>query len=273
MRERIAWAVGTLGAVAVGVVLSAAGASADQPPGPQLSASSHTVVFDFVDVGSSSAAKSVTLGNVGSGSLLVNTVKVRGKNPADFHLVSDTCTGHSLAPNQTCQLSVVFRPTAPGTRVAYAVISDNTPCGEDSITLAGSGTSPGPSAGAAGCGDGTDTVPAQAPAAPAPAQPAPAAGHDVLGQQIVGLPTGKTCSSRRVFSVHLRPPGKTTFSRVSVMLNGKKMRTLVDREITSTVDLRNLPRGRFTLLVKAKTSDGKRYSRTRHYVTCVKPRS
>ena len=40
--------------------------------------------------------------------------------------------------------------------------------------------------------------------------------------------------------------------------------------MTASVNLRGLPRGRFTLRVVATTASGRKLSRTRHYVTCVK---
>src|SRR4029077_15403924 len=50
--------------------------------------------------------------------------------------------GSSLAPSGSCTISVVFTPSATGTRTATVVISDNAPGSPHTIALAGTGVPP-----------------------------------------------------------------------------------------------------------------------------------
>jgi hypothetical protein len=56
---------------------------------------------------------------------------------------------------------------------------------------------------------------------------------------------------------------------VEVRVNGKRVQRLSGRHIRSTVDLRGLPRGRFTIKVIVATTTGRRVTDTRHYRTCT----
>lgn len=76
----------------------------------------------FRNVGTSSA-QVLTINNSGPGSLRLGTIRIAGKNAADFSKTS-TC-GNSLAPAAQCTVSVTFTPTATGPRNGVLAISDN----------------------------------------------------------------------------------------------------------------------------------------------------
>jgi hypothetical protein len=73
--------------------------------------------------------------------------------------------------------------------------------------------------------------------------------------------------------VHFRPPDGRTFKRVSVRVNGRSFRVIRGKQIAALVNLRGLPRGRFTLRVDATLKPSGHFVRRRHYVTCVRDRT
>ena len=52
-------------------------------------------------------------------------------------------------------------------------------------------------------------------------------------------------------------------------VNKKRVKTLKGKRITAGVDLRGLPKGKFTVTVSARTTDGRTVKETRKYRTCV----
>jgi len=100
--------------------------------------------FGPITVGQSSNSKLVTLTNTGGQSLSLSSVGVTGTNPSDF-VATPTCSFPTvLAPNVTCTISLVFSPTAAGTRQASLSAIDNAPGSPQSIPLSGTGASPLP---------------------------------------------------------------------------------------------------------------------------------
>lgn len=104
-----------------------------------LSVSPASVSFGDVTVGTSSAAKTVTLssggGCPGSGKL---TLSMSGNDPAMFATANDTCSGAMLSGGQTCTVDVVFSPTATGSRSANLTFVA-TPGGVVNVAFAGTG--------------------------------------------------------------------------------------------------------------------------------------
>jgi hypothetical protein len=87
-------------------------------------------------VGTTSAAKTVTLTNVGPASLSISSISFTGTNSADF-TQTNTC-GSSLASGGNCTISVRFAPRARGTRTATLRITDSDPTSPQQVTLSGS---------------------------------------------------------------------------------------------------------------------------------------
>lgn len=95
--------------------------------------------FNFVNVpvGTTSAAQSTTLTNLGPGTLTIGGITMTGINPSEFS-EQDNC-GISLARGATCTIKVVFTPTlAKIARQAFLQINDNAIGG--ALTLQATGT-------------------------------------------------------------------------------------------------------------------------------------
>lgn len=88
-----------------------------------------SVAFDPQPVGSSAAARTVTVASTGSAPLRVRGVALSGGNASAFVVVADKCSGVTLAPGASCPVSVSFAPDADGNRSA-------------TLTIEGEGTGP-----------------------------------------------------------------------------------------------------------------------------------
>jgi Abnormal spindle-like microcephaly-assoc'd, ASPM-SPD-2-Hydin len=84
-----------------------------------------SLAFGNQQVGTSSAAKQVTVTNTGTAPLGITGVSVGGANAADF-MLTNGC-GASLAVGASCAVGVVFRPGAPGGRAGSLEIASDDP--------------------------------------------------------------------------------------------------------------------------------------------------
>ncbi len=108
------------------------------------------------------------------------------------------------------------------------------------------------------------------PPPPAPiAPPAPKPASAIKPSSVFTLPSAKKCASRRSFKIRIREPKGVKLISASVTVNNKRVKTLKGKRITAGVDLRGLPKGRFTVTVSAKTADGRTVKETRKYRTCA----
>lgn len=80
-----------------------------------------------------------SISNTGTAPLSISAIAVVGIDPGDFS-VGGTCSGASLAPNQSCTLSVGFTPSAQGLRSADVLVTANAPGSPFLIPVSGSGT-------------------------------------------------------------------------------------------------------------------------------------
>ncbi|MBZ5597925.1 MAG: choice-of-anchor D domain-containing protein [Acidobacteriia bacterium] len=94
--------------------------------------------FPTTAIGHSSAAKTVTMKNVGTTSISITGITITGTNPGDF-AQTNTC-GSSLGAGASCTISVTFTPTASGTRSATVSISDTGGGSPQTVPLTGTGT-------------------------------------------------------------------------------------------------------------------------------------
>jgi hypothetical protein len=92
--------------------------------------------FGTIKVGHSST-QSVTLTNTGTTALAISNVSVSGPNARDF-VKSSGCPS-SLAPTNSCVISVTFTPSATGSRSANLSLSDNAALGTLIAPLSGKG--------------------------------------------------------------------------------------------------------------------------------------
>lgn len=97
--------------------------------------------FGSHTVGTTSAARKVTVTNIGSApvNFTGNGIVVAGTDPADFLISASTC-GVSLAAGATCTVGVRFAPTATGSRNAAIQFNDDSGASPQTVALAGTGT-------------------------------------------------------------------------------------------------------------------------------------
>ena len=91
--------------------------------------------FGTVATGTTSPAKGVTLTNVGATAISIAGIVITGTNAGDF-AQTHSC-GSSLGPGATCSISITFKPTASGTRIATLSVSDNAAGSPQTVTLNG----------------------------------------------------------------------------------------------------------------------------------------
>ena len=100
---------------------------------PLVSLSPTSLTFPAQALGGSSSPQSLTLTNIGNATLTITRITASG----DFSQ-TNTC-GSSLAPGNSCTISVTFTPTATGTRSGSITLTDNANPGTQTVSLAGSG--------------------------------------------------------------------------------------------------------------------------------------
>ncbi|HEY2861890.1 MAG TPA: Ig-like domain repeat protein, partial [Terracidiphilus sp.] len=99
--------------------------------------------------GTTSAAHQSTVTNTGNSAMVLSTYSFSGPNASEFKINPPTTTcgltnGSQLFSGQTCQIGVIFTPTAAGTRTANLVLAGNTITGFNTIQLIGNGVKPSP---------------------------------------------------------------------------------------------------------------------------------
>jgi len=97
-----------------------------------------SLTFADQDVGTTSAAQSVTLGNTGTATLHIDSIATTG----DFAQVS-TC-GSSVATGANCTINVTFTAPSVGNFTGTLSITDNAAGSPQSVSLSGTGVSPPP---------------------------------------------------------------------------------------------------------------------------------
>lgn len=104
---------------------------------------------------------------------------------------------------------------------------------------------------------------------PPRAAPAPVVAKSVAITQIAALPPAKVCVSRRRFPIRLRGVKANKIVRAQVRLNGKQVRNVTGRALGLPIDLRGLPKGKFTVQIVTTNRAGKRLVGKRTYRTCA----
>jgi len=93
--------------------------------------------FGSVNIGSSSNPATITVSNPGISPLTISAVQTSG----DFSQTSSCLT--TLDAGSSCQISVTFRPSSPGTRTGTVTLTDNGLGGSQTASLSGSGNGTG----------------------------------------------------------------------------------------------------------------------------------
>jgi trimeric autotransporter adhesin len=112
------------------VPLSGTGTTAELTP--------TSLSFGSVTVGNTSAAKTVTLKNVGTSAITITSITISGAAAGDF-AQTNSC-GSSLAASASCTISVTFKPTTTGTRGAMLKVTDSAAGSPQTVSLAGTGS-------------------------------------------------------------------------------------------------------------------------------------
>jgi hypothetical protein len=89
-------------------------------------------------VGTSSAARAVTLTNAGTAPIAIFSIGIEGVNAGDF-TETHTC-GTSLKAGAKCTIEVTFTPAAVGSRLGHVAIRDSAFGGTHWVGLLGKGT-------------------------------------------------------------------------------------------------------------------------------------
>lgn len=108
-------------------------------------------------VGTTSAARQVTIRNDGGAPMKVSGVTVTGADAGDFAIARNGCT--TVAANGgTCTVDVTFSPSATGARSATLSVADDAPGGPHTVAVGGTGTRSVLAAGQAGVAYGSQAV-------------------------------------------------------------------------------------------------------------------
>src|SRR5205814_1015617 len=92
-------------------------------------------------VGTTSAAKAVTLSNPSGTALTITSIGFTGTNPGDFGQTNNCPLSPStLAANGTCTINVAFTPTTTFSRTATVTVTDNASNSPQTAGVSGTGT-------------------------------------------------------------------------------------------------------------------------------------
>lgn len=136
-----------LGLLALGVLLGVAvvvGYLLPRPGPPMLRISPSLVDFEWLRVGERAPAREVTLESAGERPVEIGEIALAGPAPEDFAIVSDGCSGSSLAPGRTCTVAVRFSPREAAARRASLEVPWEGSGGPSSVLLVGEGVAPEP---------------------------------------------------------------------------------------------------------------------------------
>ena len=108
--------------------------------------------------------------------------------------------------------------------------------------------------------------PLQPPVQP-PAVVPPAAAPPV--STLLTLPSSRRCASRRKFTVRVRREIRGTVKRLTIFLNGRRVKSVTGSRIGLPIDLRGLPKGKVKVRLRVELDDGRVATDTRTYRTCA----
>ena len=107
---------------------------------PVLGLSATTLSFGSITIGVSSSAQILTVTNTGTAPLTISNIAITG----DYSDTNSGCTA-SIAANGTCTISVIFKPTATGTRTGTLTLTSNGTGSPQTVALTGTGVVSGTS--------------------------------------------------------------------------------------------------------------------------------
>jgi len=122
-------------------------------------ASTPTLALGVSTVGAPGPRQSLSLTNAGLPPLDVRGVALGGADPADFHVLDDSCTGQPMTGGASCLLTIVMVPSAPGQRSADLAVASNSADGTAHIALTGTAAPALAGTGAAAVVAPRDSIP------------------------------------------------------------------------------------------------------------------
>ena len=113
--------------------------------------------------------------------------------------------------------------------------------------------------------------PAQTPVVTPPIQPVVVPRPPTI-RQLLSLPSNRRCVSRRKFTVRVRRAIRGQVRRVTIWVNGRRVKRVAGRRVALPIDLRGLPKGRVRVRLRVELVDGRAATDTRTYRTCTPKR-
>jgi hypothetical protein len=101
--------------------------------------------FGMQGVNTTTPPQDVTLTNIGTSALTIDSIVIGGVNMSDFAIQSNSC-GTSLAAGASCMVAVTFTPSSMGTFAAALTFTDSAVGSPQSVALTGMGVFTGPPA-------------------------------------------------------------------------------------------------------------------------------
>ncbi|MGD1057213.1 MAG: hypothetical protein ABR992_07345 [Solirubrobacteraceae bacterium] len=86
---------------------------------------------------------------------------------------------------------------------------------------------------------------------------------------VIVAPSNKQCVSRRDFIIHIQQIKGVSYRSASVYVNSNPVDVLKGARFHARVDLRGLPKGRYTVKITVTTASGRQITGTRAYHTCA----
>lgn len=112
------------------------------PDAPTASYAPTALDFGSVPMPTTSSPRSVVLTNSGSVALGVQSVVIDSDPYSSFSVNDDNCSSLTLAPGESCEVSVVFHPHIRGDLTGRLRITDDSTTSPHSVSLRGYGTRP-----------------------------------------------------------------------------------------------------------------------------------
>jgi hypothetical protein len=113
-----------------------------QPSGASILITPSQMDFGLKVVGVAGSNQTIELTNMASVKISVSKVQVEGRNPDDFSIANDSCTGSPIPHGASCRVLLAFQPLALGERTALVRLSMAGDRGEALIPLVGEGSRP-----------------------------------------------------------------------------------------------------------------------------------
>jgi hypothetical protein len=107
--------------------------------------STFSVSFGNQNDGTTSGPQNVTLNNLASSALTIDSIAITGANSGDFAIQSNSC-GTSVPAGGNCIIGITFTPSAKGARSATLAFTDAAPASPQLVALTGTGAGTAPPA-------------------------------------------------------------------------------------------------------------------------------